>query len=127
MRKWRVWIPTSILAFSIAVGVLVQGQTNPLAVLAPDALRGWLTVISSDEFEGRATFSPGLDRAAYYIADRLKDAGVKPVGENGSYLQPVAVQTIESVNQSSLTIEVNGQTQTFRNGEGVFFPAFVGG
>jgi hypothetical protein len=84
-------------------------------------------VISSDEFEGRATFSPGLDRAAYYIADRLKEAGVKPGGENGSYFQPVAVQSIQVINQSTLVVEVNGETRTFRNGEGVYFPPNVGG
>jgi hypothetical protein len=126
MLKRRLWIPTSILAFAIALGLLGQGQTNPLAALAPEALRGWLTVISSDEFEGRATFSPGLDKAAAYISDQLKRAGVKPAGDNGSYLQAVGVQTVQSINRSTLTIEVNGQSREFLNGEGVTFAANVG-
>src|SRR4026209_992193 len=86
-------ILATVLAAALAVscGFSASGQAPPLAPLAPDALREWLTVISSDEFEGRATFSPGLDKAAAYISDRLKEAGVRPLGADGSYLQPVAV------------------------------------
>lgn len=126
MFRWRAVVSTSVLGFALILGILVQGQTNPLASLAPEALQEWLTVISSDEFEGRATFSPGLDKAAAYISDRLKQAGVKPAGDDGSYLQRVGVQTVQVTNQSTLTIEVNGQSRVFRNGEGVVFPANVG-
>jgi hypothetical protein len=132
MRDHGQKVQRTIVSILLAVllsscGSAVSGQAPVASPFAPETLRQWLTVISSDEFEGRATFSAGLDRAAYYISDRLKDAGVKPGGQNGSYLQPVAVQTIESVNQSTLTVEVNGQSQTFKNGEGVYFPANVGG
>src|SRR4030095_14305147 len=118
----RTTVSILLAALLASCGFPISGQSPAPSPLAPEALRQWLTVISSDEFEGRATFSPGLDRAAYYIADRLKDAGVKPGGENGSYFQPVAVQTIQVVNQSTLVVEVNGETRTFRNGEGVYFP-----
>ena len=126
MSRRRLLIPTSVLGFALVLGVLVQGQTNPAASLAPEALREWLTVLSSDEMEGRATFSPGLDKAAAYISDRLREAGVKPAGDEGSYLQRVGVQTVQVTNQSTLTIEVNGQSRVFKNGDGVAFPANVG-
>jgi Peptidase family M28 len=115
-----------VTALAASWGFLVSGETRPVAPLAPDTLRQWLTVISSDEFEGRATFSPGLDKAAAYISDRLRDAGVRPGGDEGTYLQRVPVQTIQAVNRSSLVVEVNGQSRSFRNGEDVFFPANVG-
>ena len=127
MWKRRLLIPMSLLGFALILGILVHGQTNSRDSLAPEALREWLTVLSSDEMEGRATFSPGLDKAAAYIADRLKQAGVKPAGDEGSYLQHVAVQTVQATNQSTLTVEVNGQSRVFRNGEGVDFPGNVGG
>src|SRR5262245_59769052 len=110
-----------LTAFATSCGNPASGQAPPATPLAPDTLRQWLTVISSDEFEGRATFSPGLDKAAAYISDRLTEAGVRPGGDDGTYLQKVAVQTVRSTNQSTLTVEVNGESRLFRNGEGVFF------
>jgi len=128
MLKRRLLIPTSLLGFALILGILVHGQTNSnsLPSLAPEALRQWLTVISSDDMEGRATFSPGLDKAAAYISDTLKRAGVKAKGDDGSYLQHVGVQTVQATNQSTLTIEINGQSRAFKNGDGVSFPANIG-
>jgi hypothetical protein len=126
MSKRRLLIPGSLLGFALILGILVHGQTSPVAALAPEALRAWLTVLSSDEMEGRATFSPGLDKAAIYISDQLKRAGVKPAGDDGSYLQSVPVETVQATNRSTLTIEVNGQTRVFENGQGVLFAANVG-
>ena len=126
LRLKRAAIGLLIAVLAASCGSNVSGQAPPAAPLSPDALREWLTVISSDEFEGRATFSPGLDKAAEYISARLKDAGVRPGGDDGSYLQKVPVQNVQSVNHSTLTVEANGETRVFRNGEGVSFPANVG-
>src|SRR5437773_12559836 len=87
--------------------------------ITPDSLRGWLTYLSSDELEGRATFSEGLGLAAAYIADQLKEAGVKPGGDQGTYFQRVEVLGIKSTNHSTVTVEVNGEKRTFKDGEGI--------
>ena len=43
-----------------------------------------LSIIASDEFEGRETGKPGAEKAANYIADEFKKLGLQaPV--NGSY------------------------------------------
>ena len=97
------------------------------ASITPELLRTWLTYLSSDDLEGRATFSEGLGLAAAYIADQLKDAGVKPGGDHGAYFQRVEVLGVKSTNHSSVTVEVSGQKRTFNQGEGVRFPANVGG
>jgi Zn-dependent M28 family amino/carboxypeptidase len=52
---------------------------------------------------------------------------VRPGGDDGSYLQKVDVLTVQSANQSTLTVEVNGESRTYRNGEDVFFEPDVGG
>jgi len=121
-----IGVLAAVLAISCGCSISGQAPSSSGSSLAPEALREWLTVISSDEFEGRATFSPGLDKAAAYISARLKEAGVRPGGDDGSYLQSVAVQTVRSTNRSSLTIEVNGESRVFRNGEGVSFLPNVG-
>jgi hypothetical protein len=65
--------------------------------------------------------------AAAYIAEHLRAWGVKPGGDNGSYFQRVKVLSVKSTNNSTLTVEVGGQTRTFKNGEGITFPSNIGG
>src|SRR5215813_14297707 len=113
-----------ILAFLICFAAVAGAQQF---AITPDSLRTWLTYLSSDDLEGRATFSEGLGLAAAYIADQLKDAGVKPGGDHGTYFQRVEVLGIKSTNHSSVTIEVNGQRRTFKDGESIHFPSNVGG
>ena len=67
-----------------------------------------------------------MSRAAY-IADHLKQWGVKPGGDNGSYFQVVKLLGVNVKRNSSVTVTVNGQTKTFKDGEGVTFPANAGG
>jgi Peptidase family M28 len=96
------------------------------AEIKAEELKEWLTYLASDEFEGRATFTEGLGLAAGHIAAQLKSWGVKPGGPNGSYFQRVAVRGVKSNNNSTITVEVNGQSRTFKNKEGITLPANVG-
>ncbi|MEW6125595.1 MAG: M28 family peptidase [Acidobacteriota bacterium] len=114
----------SSLAFSTAAD---KNSANGRGTVKADDLKEWLGYLASDELEGRNTFSEGLGIAAAYIAGQLKSWGVKPGGTNGSYYQRVAVLGVKSDNQSTLTVEVNGESRTFKNKEGINFPANVGG
>lgn len=58
-----------------------------------DSLKEHLMTLASDEFEGRCAGYPGNDKAANYIAARMKEAGLKPMGEktvegDPTYFQP---------------------------------------
>lgn len=89
-------------------------------------LRTWLGYLASDELEGRATFSEGLALASSYIADHLREWGVKPAGDQGTYFQRVPVLGVRSDNRSSISVTVGGETRVFRQGEGIRFPPNVG-
>lgn len=54
------------------------------------SLRDNLKFIASDELQGRDSPSPGLDRAANYIADQFQRAGLEP-GVNGGYFQDASM------------------------------------
>jgi hypothetical protein len=92
-----------------------------------DELRTWLQYFASDELEGRAVFSEGLGLAAAYLASQLRSFGIQPGGDNGSYFQRVRVLGVKSTNRSTVTVEANGQTRTFKDGDGLRLPANVGG
>lgn len=44
-------------------------------------------ILSSDEMQGRRTFTAGIDKAAAFIADEFKKAGLQPLAGQQGYLQ----------------------------------------
>src|SRR5436853_3203013 len=115
MANWR-FVAICLLVCGIVALAFAQQSS-----ITAESLRVWLTYLASDELEGRATFSEGLGLAAAYIADQLKQGGVKPGGDHGTYFQRVEILGVKSSNHSTVTLEVNGQKRTFKDGEGVSF------
>src|SRR5690242_4425184 len=95
--------------------------------LSEQDAREWLTYLSSDMLEGREVFSEGYGLAAAYVADRLHDWGVKPLGDDGTYFQIVKEDGYRVTRGSSVTVEVNGESRTFADGDHVLFPLRAGG
>lgn len=78
--------------------------------VSASSLREHLKFIASDELQGRNTPSPGLDRAAEYIAVQFKKAGLEAVGDDG-YLQTANwVQLTRNPKSFSLSIQSGAQT-----------------
>ena len=90
-------------------------------------LKHFLTDLSSDDMEGRGNTQEGLALAAAYIAGELKALRVPPAGDHGSYLQSVRLNGVNATSRSSVTIQANGQSRTFRDGEAITFPKKAGG
>ena len=90
-------------------------------------LREWLTYLASDDLQGRQTFTEGYGLAAEYVAARLRNWNVKPLGDQGSYYQAVRVKGYRVERRSSVTVEINGQSRTFKHGDHVTFAANSGG
>lgn len=69
-----------------------------------ETIREVTTTLSSPAFEGRGTGQPGADRAAQYLADRFAKLGLKPAGENGTYLQAIKFKSAQVLAESSVKI-----------------------
>ncbi len=52
-----------------------------------EGLKSDLSIIASDEFEGRDTGEEGIRKATDYITKRYEALGLKPVGDNNSFEQ----------------------------------------
>jgi len=70
-----------------------------------------VTYLASDQLKGRASFSPEIDQAASYIAQRYNDIGLVPMSsqnsdKNTSYKQTF---TVHSITPSSLSLKLNNQ------------------
>ena len=66
-------------------------------------LRKHLSILASDEFEGRETGTEGQRKAAAYIADHFASLGLPKKGENDTYFQKIAFIS-ETWNNISLQI-----------------------
>ena len=81
-----------VLALAIA-SPHAQERLLPEAVRAAgdritaQQLKRDLHFLASDDLLGRNTPSPGFDKAAAYIVQRLEKAGVKPLGDGGTFYQ----------------------------------------
>jgi hypothetical protein len=119
----------SILTAALVTAVLAAQPSDRRRTdaIEPGALKEWLTYIASDELQGRQVYTEGLGLAAAYIADHLKQWGVRPAGDDGSYFQTVKVVGVKTTSRSSVTVAVNGQSRTFKDGDGITFPRNMGG
>jgi Zn-dependent M28 family amino/carboxypeptidase len=73
--------------------------------------------LASDDLEGRGTGSPGYEKAAEYMTEQFRAAGLEPAGVNG-YRQPLAfkVSRIDE-SHSSLDLLRDGKAQPLQLGE----------
>jgi hypothetical protein len=137
-RSARVFAPVRfalafVLAALVSVGLAAgrQSKTAPAPANAGPIrtadLERWLTFLSSDQLEGRATLAEGLVRAGDYLAAEARALGMEPGGDSGTFFQDVKVLGVKSENHSTLTVEVNGQARVFKHGDVVSFPKNVGG
>jgi len=95
-------------------GAYAQGNNGSSAHGKPDyitaaQLKDYLYFIASDEMEGRDTPSRGLNTVAKFIALNLSRWGLKPVGDDGTFLQRIALQRT-AIDASNTRAEVVGQS-----------------
>ncbi len=77
-----------------AVGTASDG--DPVAeaarTITPEDVHRHIAYLASDELAGRNTPSPGLEKAAEYIAGEFAALGLRPAGDAGGYVQRYALQ-----------------------------------
>lgn len=112
----------ALTAVCLALVLPVSAQRSGQAQISTDDLRQWLGFLASDATQGRQVFTEGAGIASTYIAEQLRALGVEPAGDEGSYFQTVKVLGVRTRGTSTVTVTVNGESRTFRDGEGVRFP-----
>jgi Zn-dependent M28 family amino/carboxypeptidase len=96
-----------------AAAALTSAERKAADRVKFETIREITTTLSSNEFEGRGTGQPGADKAARYLADRFAKLGLKPGGENGTYLQPIKFKSAQVLPESSFKV---GEV-VFKHGE----------
>src|ERR1700675_607078 len=86
-----------------------------LETIDPEHIRWHVRYLSHDLLEGRGTGQRGGDIAAEYIATQFALGGLKPAGDNGSYMQkvPMVGMTLTPETTFSL-VPKQGETMTLK-------------
>ena len=106
-------------ALSVAIVVAAGADANGAA----DASRWWTHVryLADDSLEGREAGRPGYTRAAEYVADVWRKAGLEPAYA-GQFLQPVALKARQiDETRSSLALVRDGRVEPLMLGEDANF------
>jgi Zn-dependent M28 family amino/carboxypeptidase len=75
-----------------------------LETISPERIRGHVRFLSLDLLEGRGTGQRGGDIAAEYIATQFAQYGLKPAGDNGTFLQKVPLVGITATPQTTFSL-----------------------
>jgi Zn-dependent M28 family amino/carboxypeptidase len=89
---------TLVAGAQTAIKTMVAAPPDPrpssaafaaLETISPERIRAHVRFLANDLLEGRGTGQRGGDIAAEYIAAQFAVYGLKPVGDNGTYMQKV--------------------------------------
>lgn len=124
VRRYRAW-------FTLALGILVALTAHADVRKGSTGIHSWriwshIFALASEEFEGRGSGTKGNELAAYYIAERFAEYGLKPIGtsryhdlqarmDGSGYFQPFRVYVgAEAGKANRLEAEVNGKRLSFK-------------
>jgi Zn-dependent M28 family amino/carboxypeptidase len=117
MRKSLV----GLLAVLVVIGVWAQDSAKKtrlattsarlpgsaiadLQKIDPERIRAHVRFLSHDLLEGRGTGQRGGDIAAEYIGTQFALDGLKPVGDNGTYMQKVPLVGVTTLPDTNLSL-----------------------
>ncbi|MGB9256904.1 MAG: peptidase M28, partial [Candidatus Korobacteraceae bacterium] len=86
------------------VAGLPPSAEQAMAGVDPEKIRAQVRFLASDLLEGRGTGQRGGDLAAEYIATQFALYGLKPAGDNGTFLQKVPMEGIATQDGSTITV-----------------------
>src|SRR6267378_4697341 len=75
-----------------------------METISPERIRWHVRFLAHDLLEGRGTGQRGGDIAAEYIATQFAEFGLKPAGDNGSYLQKVPLVGITTLAETQFSL-----------------------
>ncbi|HEX5271037.1 MAG TPA: M28 family peptidase [Gemmataceae bacterium] len=85
--------------------------------ISADRIKAAVAYLSGDRLEGRGPGTRGEILATEYLADEFKKAGLKPVGERGTYYQPVPLVRVATSPKSTLRAVKGDTALDFTPGE----------
>ncbi|WP_245815731.1 M28 family metallopeptidase [Luteimonas chenhongjianii] len=78
-----------------------------------------LSVLASDDFQGRAPTTEGEDRTVAYLSGQFAQAGLEPGGDAGGWTQAVTLERSTIDGPVTARLHAGGATRTLANGDDI--------
>ncbi|WP_316802516.1 M20/M25/M40 family metallo-hydrolase [Pedobacter nototheniae] len=96
-----------IFSFAVASFLTLQlSAQNIDKIITKEYADHLIKTLSSDEMQGRATFSPGIDKAATFIESEFKKIGLKPLTGATGFRQSFSKYQIKKL---STSVKIDGK------------------
>ncbi len=89
--------------------------------ISPEDIRRRIGIIADDSMRGRDTPSPELDKVATYIGREYRRLGLKPGGDNSTFIQRYSLDKVQIVAESSVAFVHGGAGATLKYGTDFVF------
>jgi Zn-dependent M28 family amino/carboxypeptidase len=103
---YKVFLP---LAAAFLAAAPSGAEADRAPAISADRLKAHVAYLASDRLEGRGPGTRGEVLATEYLADQFKKAGLKPLGERGTYFQRVPLVRVVTSPKATLRA-VKGET-----------------
>lgn len=100
----RAWQQGAAAPAAAKTATLTAAEKKAADRIRLETIRELTTALSSPEFEGRGTAQPGADKAANYLAAYFAKLGLKPAGDNGTYLQAIKFRSAAVMPETSVKV-----------------------
>ncbi len=110
-KRYLAAVCASLLACSIVtLSISVQAETveRRVPTYSAEAFIDHVKYLASDELAGRRPGEPGIELAAEYIARQFELAGLKSVGDGGTYFQSFDVRRGKKIVRSDALLKTQG-------------------
>jgi len=98
----------------LVAALLLIGAGGPEPIPEARELLGWVRSLADPALEGRASGTPGAERAARLIAQEFRRLGLRPGGDGGSYLQAFQVKGIRASEGSAIEATSDGTVRALQ-------------
>jgi Zn-dependent M28 family amino/carboxypeptidase len=98
---------------AFAVASASSDAADPPFAFSADRIKADIALLASDRFEGRGPGTRGEELTTDFLAGEFKKAGLKPIGDKGSYFQPVPLVRVFTSPKSTLSAAKGSDTIDF--------------
>lgn len=114
MKTWLLC--AAALACGAMFGPQQEASASPPVGTDADTRTWWDTtaVLADDDMEGRDTGSAGYARAAAYVVEQFKTAGLEAAGDDGGWLQKVPLTEVQVESEGTSVSVVREKLPTVR-------------